>query len=304
MPGELPTVRPVTRVPSLSPPASLPASPHRRLRRAAAAALEPLEPRQLFAAVPFTPRDITITAEKAHGVFVTEFRGGTGSLGGPAVIAASQADDTVEVHFANGGAFDTTVTLSTTADEVGAVSAVDLDSDGDNDVLSAAEFGHVTWYENSGNNAFAPGKNITTSAVGADAVAAADMDGDGDVDVVSNQVQNDLLVWYENDGDENFTARTIQSGVGVVKSVFLADFDGANGVDVLSGSTTGSVRLHLNAGGGAFAAPRTVGTADDVRSVVAEDLDADGDLDVLSASVGDDTVAWYRNDGDENFAKE
>ena len=36
-------------------------------------------------------------------------------------------------------------------------------------------------------------------------------------------------------------------------------------------------------------------------SVYAADLDGDGDLDVLSASWGDDKIAWYQNDGSGNF---
>ena len=41
--------------------------------------------------------------------------------------------------------------------------------------------------------------------------------------------------------------------------------------------------------------------ADSVRSVFALDVDSDGDVDVLSASWNDDKIAWYENDGDENF---
>ena len=36
-------------------------------------------------------------------------------------------------------------------------------------------------------------------------------------------------------------------------------------------------------------------------SVFAADLDGDGDLDVLVASANDDKIAWYENDGSENF---
>jgi hypothetical protein len=36
-------------------------------------------------------------------------------------------------------------------------------------------------------------------------------------------------------------------------------------------------------------------------SVYAADLDGDGDLDVLSASGGDDKIAWYANDGSGHF---
>ena len=36
-------------------------------------------------------------------------------------------------------------------------------------------------------------------------------------------------------------------------------------------------------------------------SVYAKDMDGDGDMDVLSASRIDDKIAWYENDGNENF---
>ena len=43
---------------------------------------------------------------------------------------------------------------------------------------------------------------------------------------------------------------------------------------------------------------RTISTsADGARSVYATDIDNDGDMDVLSASITDDKIAWYENDG-------
>ena len=44
--------------------------------------------------------------------------------------------------------------------------------------------------------------------------------------------------------------------------------------------------------------------ADEAESVYACDLDADGDLDVLSASRADNKVAWYENQGDGTFTQE
>ena len=38
-------------------------------------------------------------------------------------------------------------------------------------------------------------------------------------------------------------------------------------------------------------------SADGARSVFAADMDGDGDLDIISASLLDDTIAWYENDG-------
>ncbi|MCW8816557.1 MAG: hypothetical protein OQK52_01635, partial [Ignavibacteriaceae bacterium] len=48
--------------------------------------------------------------------------------------------------------------------------------------------------------------------------------------------------------------------------------------------------------------PHTITTdAKAAEDVYAVDVDGDGDVDVLSASVFDDKIAWYENDGNENF---
>jgi hypothetical protein len=43
---------------------------------------------------------------------------------------------------------------------------------------------------------------------------------------------------------------------------------------------------------------------DGPTSVYAADLDGDGDLDILSASSGDDKIAWYANDGSGQFGSQ
>jgi hypothetical protein len=41
--------------------------------------------------------------------------------------------------------------------------------------------------------------------------------------------------------------------------------------------------------------------ADKALNVIATDLDGDGDMDVLSTSQDDNTIAWHENDGNQNF---
>ena len=57
---------------------------------------------------------------------------------------------------------------------------------------------------------------------------------------------------------------------------------------------------------GAFGPQRVITTAADYAlSVYAADLDGDGDMDVLSASYIDDTIAWYENtDGLGSFGSQ
>ncbi|MCA9247362.1 MAG: VCBS repeat-containing protein, partial [Planctomycetales bacterium] len=53
-----------------------------------------------------------------------------------------------------------------------------------------------------------------------------------------------------------------------------------------------------------FSAPQTISTSDNgANSVFAADIDGDGDMDVLAASGGSDTVAWYENDGNQAFTQ-
>ena len=41
-------------------------------------------------------------------------------------------------------------------------------------------------------------------------------------------------------------------------------------------------------------------SADEVRGLFVADMDGDGDLDIVSGSATDDTIAWYENDGAAN----
>ena len=50
-----------------------------------------------------------------------------------------------------------------------------------------------------------------------------------------------------------------------------------------------------------FAAHVISDAADAAWSVFAIDVDGDGDVDVLSASKSDNTVAWYENDGSQSL---
>jgi hypothetical protein len=76
--------------------------------------------------------------------------------------------------------------ISTNADGAYSVYAIDLDGDGDNDVLSAsANDDKIAWYINDGNGNFSTEQIISTNANGATSVYAIDIDGDGDNDVLS-----------------------------------------------------------------------------------------------------------------------
>jgi len=171
--------------------------------------------------------------------------------------------------------------------------AADLDGDGDDDVLSASGFdGRIVWYENTGGFSWTP----RLIGIAGESVTAADLDQDGDLDVVSN------LLWYENDGGSPpaFTQHGVASIPVNANGIAVVDVDRDGDPDVLSaGQEDDTIAWHENDGElpPHFTTHIVSTTADFATSVYAADLDGDADMDLLSSSFMDNTIAWYENDG-------
>lgn len=188
------------------------------------------------------------------------------------------------------------------------VHAADVDSDGDLDLLSASrDDNRVMWYEHNGGTmpVFTP-RLLSDQMRGAVSVHAADVDGDGDVDILSASEDDDRIVWYENQGDRpaTFAPRILRERLpgryDYAKSVYGADVDGDGDTDIVYASEEpGEVGWYENNGARPPQFTQRVVTddADHVKYVSAVDLDRDGDLDLMSASTDDNTVAWYENVG-------
>ena len=107
--------------------------------------------------------------------------------------------------------------------------------------------------------------------------------------------------WYENDGAANpsWTKSVIDSSLDAALSVYPADLDGDGDLDIVSASAFDhTIAWYQNDGA---ADPSWSGTdittsATGARDVFVGDMDGDGDLDIVSASVDDDTLAWYEAD--------
>ena len=107
--------------------------------------------------------------------------------------------------------------ISTLADRVNSIFAIDVDADGDVDVLSATTADDtVAWYENDGAQSFAE-RVVTNAAAGAYYASAIDIDGDGDVDVFYTAAKDDTIARLPASyRDRRRRAKSLRS-VGVVR---------------------------------------------------------------------------------------
>jgi hypothetical protein len=250
----------------------------------------------------WTAYTITTAAMGANSVFAADLD----ADGRIDVLSASALDNKV-AWYKNGGGSPltwTAYTITTAVNYVASVFAADLDGDGRIDVLSASRNDNkVAWYKNDGGSLLTwTAYNITTSAVYAISVFAVDLDADGKIDVLSAADHGDKVAWYKNGGGSplTWTAYTITTSVNGPLSVFAADLDADGRIDVLSASyLDDKVAWYKNRGGSplTWTTYTITSAADSVHSVFAADLDADGRIDVLSASANDKKVAWYKNGG-------
>ena len=227
------------------------------------------------------------------------------------LATACEAGDRVVWFQNSAGVFTLKQVVSTAVDVASCVLAADLDGDGDIDLASASvNDNKLAWYPNTDGQGLFGSQLVVTNTVGKPYfVTSGDFDGDGYVDLVIASL-NSEIAWYRNvDGLGSFTTEhVLTTSVLVAYAAIPADIDGDGDVDLVAASRDDDkVGWYENTDGSGIFGSETVITtdADGVRGVSAADIDGDGDIDVLSASAGDDKVAWYPNtDGVGSFGSQ
>ncbi|HEY0544040.1 MAG TPA: VCBS repeat-containing protein [Pyrinomonadaceae bacterium] len=197
------------------------------------------------------------------------------------------------------------------------VAAVDIDRDGDSDVLTLANSSAaITVHENPGNGTFRVPQRFPVASL-SDAVESADIDNDGDVDIVVNGevniASNDAVVKIlKNNGDGTFEPAISYSPPRNFADMKLRDINGDGFVDLIFAPDGNYPSYHigtaLNNGDGTFA-PVVVRQlfACGEGTIDAFDLDGDGDRDIVlteeESCQGGAGVRIFilRNDGNQNF---
>ena len=247
-------------------------------------------------------QNISSIADKPYSIFVADIN----NDGYMDIVSGSINDDMV-AWYRNDGRKNpswTHANVTSNADGVSYVFVADINNDSNLDIISASIYDNsLTWYKNDGaeNPSWEP-HNITNKIDKPWSVFAGDLDNDGDMDIVSASVYDNTVAWYENDGLDipSWEFRQIDINAVGASSVFIADLDNDGDMDIVCASQDDNTIAWYENDGGVKPLFNTIDittNAKGAHSIYVADLDNDGDLDIISASVNDDTIAWYENDG-------
>lgn len=244
------------------------------------------------------------------------------------VVIGTDADHIIVWYKGNGdGTFVKQTAVTNTLTNISGLKLVDLNSDGDLDIL-AVGFGSygagygtpsaLVWFENDGNGVFGAEQLITNAYDGMSGLFAGTIDAGATVDVAVTSIVDGEVLWFSNDGAGNFSVPTNSSIDITLNSpsvINMKDIDNDGDLDAIvataaySGSDVVEIfRNDLVPGG-------TVLLTKDLTSVATgligvfnanfEDLDGDSNLDILVTEVScggfcgnvPGNLYWYEEDG-------
>lgn len=133
--------------------------------------------------------------------------------------------------------------------------------------------------------------------------AIADVDGDGLLDVVTCSLGDDEVSIVRRRADGSYDSPRRVPAPGAFRIPVVADLtgDGRSDILYLANETIDRVYLLTQLPGGSFSAPQLVSMLEEPWAVTTGDLDGDGDLDLIPASVVGSRLTPLANDGNGAF---
>jgi len=178
---------------------------------------------------------------------------------------------------------------------------VDIDNDGDKDIVCGSWGADLWLYRNNGSQSFTISE-MESSYQGAIAeIRVGDMDADGDQDVVAASYGSDNIYLYTNSNNgTTFTRSTVGTSDDAL-SVDIGNLDGDAALEVVTSGRNEDTVKWFDYTGGAWVS-HTIDSLDVAYDAVIGDMDGDGDQDSVGVSATS-ALWWYQNDGAGSFTE-
>lgn len=183
--------------------------------------------------------------------------------------------------------------------ELSSFTTVDLDMDGDNDVIASDyQKNYISFFENKGTGDFSFIDTIP-SRLGIKVIKAEDIDNDGDDDIIIG-LWGSAIGWRENLGDMTFSEfKTIISVSLELQQISIVDINNDSLLDIVfyKRNTISNIAYCKNLGNGEFSAQIIIYSGPSLNSFQCVDMDTDNDIDILCLESETNKTSWLENDG-------
>ncbi|GEM_PF-5243289 len=175
----------------------------------------------------------------------------------------------------------------------------DMDGDTDPDLVHVDNYrNRIDWIDNQDFGRFErrPVSRVP-SFNGLSEIIAEDLTGDGKADLVLLFQTTNQLAWMKQE-DQGFSLPKVVDGIDG-RTIQTGDMDGNGDVDLLVSTTFDSLKVYLNSGtdlGKRFSTEIVVSDSAKRANVIhTEDVDDDGDLDIVTGEFIGSRIVWYEN---------
>lgn len=193
----------------------------------------------------------------------------------------------------------------------GSVYVIDIDNDGDNDIISASnDDDNIFIFYNNGSGTSWDDDKIADNFNGASGIFAIDLASDGYVDIIAaSEDDHDIATWRQTSRDNFQGEKTIDGSMNEAIAVYSADLDGDGDNDVVAAAfdenNAGIAWWENNGSGNNWGDRISIADFDGATDVIAVDIDNDDDIDIVASADGSvDDIAWWKNNGSGSFTRQ
>ncbi len=136
-------------------------------------------------------------------------------------------------------------------------------------------------------------------------ISAGDLDKDGYIDIVVAERGSNTIAWYKNSNGTFSNIKIITNSFLNASNTELADIDGDGDLDIIAGNGRRDELVWFENldGKGNFSKIKIIhNETSDIEGIVADDIDGDGDMDILASYWDGKQIAYFKNiDGKGQF---
>lgn len=221
------------------------------------------------------------------------------------VVGAAAGINTIG-YFVNQGIVNTWTyyIVSSNYEGVSSVWVADLDGDCDGDILATSySQQNLSWFENIVGTGITWGRaGLTTSFSGASEVKAADFDNDGDLDIIGAASIINTICFRENLTIHRSATfpflEVIDNTLLSPRALVPADINKDGYADFIAGSNSkGEIIWYRNTAdySTTFTKHAIASSLNQISALDVGNIDNDGDLDIVAASIEDKKINWYES---------